>query len=129
MLTKSPFSLGAAMVGKPADSWAIILHRGHVVIDLVGGHFAVRIQGDLNIGQRGGSAWTTGNFSGRIHCTRVAHGLRENHCFVFGSGVAAVGSAIVARSPDKVRTTTLSMGVESICAISPRRACGFWLWV
>ena len=31
-------------------NWPIILHGGHVVVDLVGGHFAFFVEGDLYIG-------------------------------------------------------------------------------
>ncbi len=99
---KSACTWGRGMVGRPAmnrTDRTVILHGGHVVVDLVGYDLVF-----LRRARRCTSAKAAAPCvdhcisSARIHCTRTGlpRGLRQNHRLVFRAGVSAVGPSVMA---------------------------------
>ena len=101
----------------------VILHRGHVVVDLVRDHLAVCVQSDFDIGE------CRGRLRGPLevlrphplHAHRLAHGLRQNHRFVFGAGVPAVGSSIVARAGERAHDDVVRRRAEHLREFTAQR--------
>ena len=117
--------------GEDGADGAIILHGGHVVIDLVAGDLSFFVECDFDIGESGGGLRGPLEILGThpLHAHRLADSLRKNHGFVFGASVAAVGSAVVAGSRIRVHDDVIGRGAEHRARFRRASACGFWLCV
>ena len=118
--------LGSRHGGQPGEYRAdgpVVLHRGHVVVDLIGDDFALFIDGQFNIGESSGRLRGPLQIFGAhpLHAHRFADGLRQDHRLIFRAGVPAVRSSIVAGAGIRVHDHMIGRGAEHHGNFAPKR--------
>ena len=118
--------------GKDGTDGSVILHGRHVVVDLVAGRFLpFSSRAEFDIGESSGRLRGPLQIFGAhpLHANGFANGLRQDHGFVFGASVAAVGSTVVACSGIGVNDRRDRAWCRASWQFRHASAWGFWLWV